>query len=321
MVSLSKLNRNSLGALAAVVSSGCFAVNDATIKLMSSDFALPQLMFLRSIIAILAIVLILAPFEGHKITLRTGHNKALIIRGILMIFANLFFFLGIAVLPIADTVGVFFICPLLILVLSVLFLGEKAGPRRWIAVFVGMAGVLIMLRPEGDGFRIALLLPILAALCYAILQVTTRAIGENVSGTTMALYLQISFFVFMGVLGLAFGDGRFDGQGGQLFAFLLRPWVWPEFADVPFLLLVGIATAGSNFFVGQAYRLGEATLVAPLEYVALPLGVIFGVVIFGDWPTFNSWIGMGLIVGAGLFVVWRESLSSQLPDRSPPRPQ
>ena len=86
-------------------------------------------------------------------------------------------------------------------------------------------------------------------------------------------------------------------------------------------LLIGAATAGSNYFVSQAYRLGEASLVAPLEYVALPMGVMFGVVIFGDWPGLSTWIGITLIVGAGLFVVWRETLVARSKKHQPPRPQ
>lgn len=321
MTALAHMSRNSLGAIAAITSSLCFSINDATVKFMSGDFALPQLMFLRSILAMAVIVFILSRLEGQKLSLRGSRRGVLVLRGLLMVLANLFFFLGIAVLPIADTVGVFFICPLLILAMSVLFLGEKAGPRRWSAVGIGLLGVLIMLRPGGDGFQIALILPLIAAACYAVLQVMTRAIGDAVSATTMSFYLQISFFVIMGAMGIAFGAGQLDGQGGTLFAFLLRPWVWPVAADLPLFLVIGVATAGSNYFVSQAYRLGEASLVAPLEYAALPMGVLFGVLIFGDWPSLNSWVGMTLIVGAGLFVVWRESLAAQAPDRQPPRPQ
>lgn len=321
MTALANMSKNTLGALAAVTSALCFSVNDATVKFMSGDFSLPQMMFLRSIIAMAAIYFVLSRLEGQKLSLRGSKQGALILRGVMMVFANLFFFLGIAVLPIADTVGVFFICPLMILVLSVVFLGEKAGPRRWSAVGVGLLGVLIMLRPGGEGFQIALILPLIAASCYAVLQVMTRAIGDAVSATTMSFYLQLTFFVVMGAMGLSFGAGQFDGQGGPLFAFLLRPWVWDIGADIPLFLLIGVATAGSNYFVSQAYRLGEASLVAPLEYVALPMGVLFGVVIFGDWPTLSSWIGMTLIVGAGLFVVWRETLVAQHKDPDPRRPQ
>lgn len=321
MVAFAHMSRNTLGAIAAVTSSLCFSVNDATVKFMSGDFSLPQMMFLRSIIAIAVILFVLAPFERQKLSLRGSRKGVLIVRGLLMVLANLFFFLGIAILPIADTVGIFFICPLMILAMSVVFLGETAGPRRWSAVGIGLIGVLIMLRPGGEGFQIAFLLPLIAAACYAILQVMTRAIGDAVTATTMSLYLQLTFFVVMGAMGIAFGAGQYDGMGGELFAFLLRPWIWPVMSDLPLFLIIGVATAGSNYFVSQAYRLGEASLVAPLEYVALPMGVMFGVVIFGDWPSVNSWVGMILIVGAGLFVVWRESLAAQSPDRHPPRPQ
>lgn len=317
----SHMSRNSLGAAAAVASAFCFSVNDATVKFMSGAYALPELMFLRTIIATAVIFFVLVPISGEKVTLRGNRHGILILRGILMVLANLFFFLGIAVLPIADTVGVFFVCPLLILILSIVFLGERAGPRRWIAVAIGLLGVGIMLRPGGEGFQVALILPILGALCYAIHQVATRAIGDRVTAATMALYMQITFFVVMGAMGLAFGAGQFDGQGGPLFAFLLRPWILPPSDDLALFLLIGAATAGSNYFVSQAYRLGEASLVAPLEYVALPMGVMFGVVIFGDWPGLSTWIGITLIVGAGLFVVWRETLVARSKKHQPPRPQ
>lgn len=306
MRAIHTMSNNALGASAAVTATVCFTLNDVTVKFLSGDFALPQLMFLRAIIAIAVLAGLLISLERPIQKPVPRHRGLLILRGVLMVLANLFFFLGIAVLPLADTVGIFFVCPMIITAFSVIFLKETVGIRRWMAVGLGLLGVIVMMRPGTEGFQIAMLLPILAAIAYALCHILTRNLGRAVSGATMAIYMQLTFLVLMGLLGLIFGGGQLSGQGGVLFEFLLRPWVLPAGPDIVLLVFIGFATAGSNYFVSQAYRLGEASLVAPLEYVAIPIGVILGVLVFGDWPSLSSWIGITLIVSAGLFLLWRE---------------
>jgi drug/metabolite transporter (DMT)-like permease len=256
MAALATMSKNTLGAAAAVIGALCFSVNDATIKFLSSDFSLPQMMFLRSAIAIPVILLFFAPLARERLSLRGGNVGLLAIRGVFMVLANMTFFLGLAVLPLAEVTGVFFISPLVILVLSVVFLKERAGPWRWGAVIVGLLGVLYMLQLDqigfSGGFQVALILPLLASVFYAIVHVITRSVGDHTNATTLAFYLQFCFFVIMGILGLAFGGGSLEGHGGELFAFLLRPWFWPSVGDVLPLLLIGCAVAGYNYFISQA---------------------------------------------------------------------
>ena len=118
MAVFANMSRNSLGAMAAVASATCFTINDVAVKAMSAGYSLPQMMFLRSMIAMIVILFIFAPLARERVSLRGNRHFIHILRGVMMVMANMFFFLGLALVPIADNVGVFFISPLLVLILS-----------------------------------------------------------------------------------------------------------------------------------------------------------------------------------------------------------
>lgn len=296
----------SLGALSALAATAFFSLNDTAIKFLSTGYALHQVVLIRAIIAAALLLAIIVPLEGGFGVLKTRRIGMHLIRGFCVVFANMTFFIGLSVLPLADTVAVFFISPLIITALSVVILGEKVGPRRWLAVCAGLLGVVIMVRPGSDQFQIALLLPVLAAVAYAFLHILTRKIGATESAATMSVYIQLTFIVVSGVIGLALGQGQLAGKGGPLFEFMLRGWSWPDTRDWWILGLLGVSSAFGGFFISQAYRLAQASVIAPLEYTAMPMAIIFGILFFDEWPELTSWIGMSLIIGAGLFVFWRE---------------
>ncbi len=308
-----------LGPLSALVATFFFSINDAAIKFLSGDYALHQIVLTRSLIGLAVLAVIILPFQGGLRVLHTQRLPMHMLRGFCVVAANTTFFLGLAVLPLADAMAVFFISPLLITAFSALLLGEHIGPRRQMAVAAGMVGVLIMIRPGAGDFNIALLLPLLAAFAYAMLHVLTRKIGGTESAATMSIYIQVTFILVSSLVGLGLGHGHFAGRGPELFDFLLRPWGWPAASDWPLLVLLGVASAGGGFFISQAYRLSEASLIAPLEYIALPIAVALGIIIFDEWPAPTTWIGMALIIGAGLFVFWRESVTDA--DTGPDRPR
>jgi len=199
----------------------------------------------------------------------------------------------------------------------VVFLGEYVGPRRWAAVIVGLLGVVIMMRPGTASFQYASLLPVVAATAYAGLHMLTRLIGRTESAATMAVYIQIVFIAVCVIIGLAVGDGRFGDQSDPSLRFLLRAWEWPVAADFPLFVLVGFGVAVGGYFISQAYRVAEASMVAPFEYLALPLSVLWGILIFDEWPDAVSYFGMALILGAGLFIVWREAVTAKVQLQNP----
>ena len=292
-----------LGPISALVATFFFSINDAAIKFLSGDYALHQIVLTRSVIGLALLLAIIVPLQGGFAVLRTKRMPMHLLRGFCVVFANTTFFLGLSVLPLADAMAVFFVSPLIITLFSALFLGEKIGPRRLIAVAAGLVGVLIMVQPGGTGFEAALLLPMIAAVSYAFLHVLTRKIGGTESAATMSVYIQIVFIVVSATVGLTLGHGAWQEAGGEMLSFLLRAWHVPAVSDWWLLALLGVASAGGGFFISQAYRLSEASLIAPLEYAAMPMAVTFGIVIFDEWPATTNLAGHGADHWRGAFCV------------------
>lgn len=287
----------------------CISVNDMLIKQLSGDYPLHQMVFVRSLIGI-GFSFILVQFEGGLGILRTATPGLHLLRGLLVVIANMAFFTALAVIPLADATALFFVAPLIITLLSIPILGEKVGFRRISAVVAGFCGVLVMLSPGAAGLgtpRLVLLLPVAAALAYALMQILTRRLGINSKASAMAVYIQGTFLMVSAGFWLVAGDGRYAvGVENDSLRFLLRAWRWPEDADLPLFALLGAGSAVIGYALSQAYRLAAAATVAPFEYASMPLAILWGWLIWGDLPGGRVAFGIALIVGAGLYVFLRE---------------
>ena len=297
------------GALWAAVAAVCFSAVDVIIKFLSGDYPLYQITFLRTFVALAVILFLIIPLTGSYADLRTRHLRVQVIRGILVVVANFLFFLGLAALPLAEAVAIFFVSPLLIAVFSIIFLGDTVGPRRWAAIAVGMFGVLIILRPGSEAFRIAALLPVGAAACYAMLHVLTRRIGTGDSATALVFYTQLTMLAVSTAMGLALGHGAFDRFDHPSAAFLLRAWSWPTGLDASLIVLLGVTIAIGGYAISAAYRRSDPAFIAPFEYVAMPFAVFWGITIFNEYPDRIAVTGILLILGSGLVLIWREAIA------------
>lgn len=306
---MSKLPSSAIaGIVAAVLASVAFTLNDAGMKFFSGDYPLHQLVFIRAFVAILLTLAIIMPLEGGYRNIRTNVLGLHLIRGLCVVTANMMFFLGLATIPLSEATAIFFVSPLVLTVFSVVFLSERVGLRRWMAVLFGLLGAVIMLRPGAGTFQAAALLPLAAAVAYAALHTLTRKIGATESASTMAFYIHLTMISVSAAIGLAFGDGKFAGTGVPSLEFLFRAWQWPPAFDAMIMVAIGCASALGGYLISQAYRVSPAALIAPFEYVALVLAIIWGITLFGEWPDMVAWIGTGFILGGGLFVLWRESV-------------
>ena len=302
-----RLSPTSLAPLTALIAVTLFSMNDVLMKLFSDGYALHQIVLIRSVMGLVLTVLVMAPLAGGFHLLRTKRLGVHMARAGCVFFANMMFFLGLAGLPLADAVALFFVSPFIITIFSVIFLGETVGPRRWMAVALGMLGVLIVLRPGTSAFQIRSLFPIAAAFGYAGLHILTRYMRETENAVSMTFYIQVMFLGMCILLGLWMGDGRFETSAPEALVFLVRPWVIPETSHVLMMLLLGVFASVGGYCISQAYRLGEAALIAPFEYLALPLSIVWGVLFFGEWPDVIAWLGITLILASGLYTVWREN--------------
>ena len=316
-----EINSKLLGISCIILAHVFFTTQDMAIKFISGDYALHQVMMTRSIVAILFTLLIFVPIDGGFKYLRTQRLGLHLLRGFGIVIANLCFFTALISMPLAEVKAIFFIAPLLITALSVFLIGEKVGLRSWVAVLVGLLGVIIMLRPGSGFFNPASILPLVAALAYALVQIMTRKIGENEKASTMAFYIQLNFVAVSGLMGLIFGDGHLADPSQPTLNYLFRTWTVPSWGDGMIIIGIGLINGLAAYFISQAYRISKAGIVAPFEYVALPCSIFWSITVFGDWPDTVSWLGIVLIAGAGLFIAYSETVQGRKNDLYRPIPR
>ena len=287
------------------------SLNDVMIKQLSGGYPLHQMVFVRSAIGLFFGVA-LVQLEGGWHILKTRRPILHALRGLLLVASNLTYFTALAVIPLADATALFFVAPLFITLLSIPILGEKVGILRLSAVCIGFAGVVVMQRPWESGEslnvnRIILLLPVVAALTYALNQILTRKLGVESKASALAVYVQTAFLLVSALFWLVAGDGRYaEGVEDESLVFLLRAWVWPTSSDWYIFVGLGVNSAIVGYCLSQAYRMADAATIAPFEYVGLPLAVFWGWSLFAEIPVLEVWIGMAFILGSGLFVFLRE---------------
>ncbi|MEJ6388422.1 DMT family transporter [Gymnodinialimonas ulvae] len=287
----------------------CISINDMLIKLLSGGYPLHQMVFIRSIIGVGFTALILMR-EGGISLLRTDQPGLHLIRALLIVVANMTFFAALAVMPLGVATALFFVAPLFITLLAIPVLGERVGVHRLTALVIGFVGVGVMMLPASDFGAVprgALFLPIIAAACYAGMQVMTRKLGAKSAASAMAIYIQLAFIGVSAVFWVSVGDGRLAAQvESESLVFLLRAWIWPAPEDVWKFAVLGLMSGMIGYCLSQAYRLGDAATVASFEYAALPMAIFLGWIVFGERPGWVMLLGTALIAGAGLYVFARE---------------
>ncbi|MBS7457311.1 DMT family transporter [Coralloluteibacterium stylophorae] len=287
--------RAALWMLAAVF---LFALMDGGMKWLAADYPPLQVATLRGAAAlppILAWVLL----RGRGATLLRVHWRLHLLRGALGIAMMFGFVYGLARMPMATAYSIVFVAPLLITALAVPLLGERVGPRRWTAIAIGMAGVLVVLRPRGEGLvSIAGLALLLAALCYAAAAITVRLLAQRDSTEAMVFWFLALLTVGAGAL--AWAD-----------------WRPLRVEDAPAIAVVGIAGALGQVALTQAFRLGEASQIAPLEYSGLVWVVLMDLTVWRVLPDAPTWLGAAIIVASGLYLMRRERVRA---GQAPPPP-
>lgn len=296
------------GVLMALAGAVVFSVNDMAIKFLSGDYPLHQVILLRGLIGMAFLLTVIAVTGGNFGQLRSRRLGRHGLRILCVLIANVTYFLGLAALPLADAVALAFVAPVLITLLSAVLLGEKVGPHRLAAVAVGLAGTVVLMRPGSGAFQPAAVLVLISALAYALGQLMARSMRETESAVTLSVYLQGGFLVTAALMGLVAGDGRFAGSTDPSMQFLLRGWIWPPLSDLPYFLATGLAASLGGLLMAQAYRTLEAAVAAPFEYAAIPMAIFWGIMVFDTWPDRTGLIGMAMIIVAGLYTVWRETV-------------
>nr|WP_245156473.1 DMT family transporter [Lysobacter solisilvae] len=269
-----------------------FCLMDAGLKLLSAHYPPFQVATLRGASS-LPLVLAWALWTGGLRPLLRVRWSLHIMRGVLGIAMMAGFVYALRTLPLSTAYAIFFVAPLMITALSVPFLGEHVGPRRWTAIAIGLVGVIVVLRPTGEGMMsLAGLAVVVAAFGYSVSAITVRIILRTDS--TQALMVWLLVFMAAGAGALAAPD-----------------WVALRAQDAWLIAGIGVAGALGQYTITEAFRLGEASLIAPLEYTALVWGVMLDATLWGVLPDSVTWLGAAIIVASGLYLLRRERVHTE----------
>ena len=235
----------------------------------------------------------------------------LMARGSILVGSMLTYFLGLTVFQLWEMTAIFFVCPVIISLLSVPLLGERLGLWRGFAVLVGFAGVIVILIPKINGGMTnlgwPLLFPLGSAFFYAAYQIVTRMMRDDASALTMSVVQILAYFCFGLIFGLLLWLLPISFEEDTPSAFLLRDWIVPDWRHWVLMGLCAAIVLFLSFAAANAYRVAEATFVAPFEYAAVPFAIFWGGMIWGNWPDWYGYVGTAMIIGAGLLILVRES--------------
>ena len=282
-----------------------FSAQDVIIKMMSGGYPLSQVLTIRCLVACVPLYFLLHFGGGGLRALKSRRMGMLTFRAVMLLGAYTSYYLAMATIPLAVAVALFFAAPLFIVLLAQPYLGEKVGLRQLVAVLVGFGGVVVICRPDTGLLDMAALLALASAFFYGFACLQARKISDTESGAVMAAYQNIVFLggaLVIAALTNAGADLSASVQHPSL-AFLLRPWVMPSLTDFLLMAATGLVGACGSFLLTQAYRLAEANVVAPFEYSAILMATLLGWLFFGEVPDRYTLIGIGLIIGAGLYVL------------------
>jgi drug/metabolite transporter (DMT)-like permease len=271
-----------------------FTGMDAVIKGVSETFPTGELVFFRNLFAFGPILIFMMSQGG--IQLRTRHLGGHLARGLFGVSAMYCYFLSYKLLPLSDAIALGLSGPIFLTILSIPFLGEKVGIRRWSACIVGFVGVLIMTRPGAGIWQPEALVPLLAAVFYALAMISIRKLTATEGSGTIVFY----FTLFATAAGLATAPlGAVDPA---------LAWVWPTGTDWLIVLTIGLMGGCGQILITIAFRCAPVSVVAPFDYMALVYGFILGFVFFAEVPDAYLIVGGATVVASGLYIVHREAV-------------
>ena len=274
------------GIVCMLVGTLLLTADDALMKWLAAGYPIGEIVVVRNLFAYIIITALTWRAGGISV-LRVASVRAQALRAGLFVISAFSFIGGLSLLPLADAVAISYSGPLILMALAVPLLGERVGWRRWVAVLVGFIGVMLIIRPTGDAFRWAALLPLTAATAGAVRDIVTRRISVTDSSVCI-LFWSMTAVTLAGLCTLPFG------------------WQAIQPRDLMLLSLNGLVVGGAQFFLIEALRFTEAKVVAPFRYSSMIWAVLFGFIVWGDLP--NMWVLAGtiLVVGCGLYVIRAE---------------
>ncbi len=275
------------GMLAAIAAFFLFSIMAVCAKLLSERHSVIEIAFYRNLIGTLPFLFLIFVLGKREILIIKSRPAAVGFRAVLGAVSLTTTFAAFSIMPMAETTVLLFTASLFIPVLGVFVLGERVGPYRWAAVFIGFAGVVVMASPAGNLNTLGIAIALTASLMHAVLQVVLRYLGKFESPETVTFYFMVI---------------------GTLITALPLPFiaVTPTLDDIPLLFGLGLTGAAAQWFLSVAFRNAPAAVVTVFNYTGIVWAMLFGWMIFNDWPAPLVLLGVAIVIGSNVLMVWRE---------------
>ena len=263
--------------------------NDTLLKWLTGGYPVGEIMFVRGLFVMVPIAFLVWRAGGIE-TLVTRNIRDQALRAALMIAGTYMFVTGLRYLPLADAISIAFAGPLFVTAMADPLLGERVGWRRWMAVLIGFAGILIIFRPGGTAFQWAALFPLGASFTGALRDILTRKLSASDSSESLLTYSTV---------GVALGGLASAPFGG---------WQPVPMTDLAVFVAIGVLIAGAHFLMIETFRYAEVALVSPFKYVSVLWATVFGYLVFGDIPSSSTLLGGAVVISSGIYILHRERL-------------
>ncbi len=283
---MKKGDRPVLGIWFMLASVFCLTLEDALSKWLTTDYSIPQVIFLRSVIGLLVLVP-MAHRDGGWSSLKTQSPGLHVFRSLTMAAISFLFVYALRFLPLADITALVLLGPIIVVVLSVPMLNEKMGFHAWVAALLGMLGMLLVVRPGTGIFQPEALMVLLVAFLYSLIIITARSHKETETTTALTFYPQVTLVIASAV-------------------FVPSLWQTPGPFEWALFVVLGIVTGFAYLLVTIAVRHASPTVIAPFEYTGLIWAMLFGVLVWNELPDALTMLGIAIITCSGLYVLHRE---------------
>ncbi len=271
-----------------LVGSALLTLSDAIVKSLTAYYPTGQILFVRALFVFLPIMLFTWRAGGVAV-LRIHNVKGQIGRALCVVGSATCYITGLNYLPLTDMVAIGFANPLVVTAMAPIFLSEKVGWRRWLAVMVGFMGVLFMVRPAGEAVQWAVIFPMAAVMFGATRDIVTRHLHRS-DRTEAVLFVSTLVVMLAGLATWPFGWNTLDPR--HLLHFLS----------------IGLLVGGAHFMVIESFRLGEVAVVSPFKYTNMIWATLFGFLLFGHLPGSSTIVGALIVIVSGIYILRRETV-------------
>ena len=303
-------NNNPKGIILILLGMMIFSVQDSIMKYIYNFVSLYEVYLIRTLVSFVVILLFLK-IAKKPIIFKTQYPLLTYCRVILFFFGFSSFYISLTVMPLVTATALFFVTPFLITIFAKFFLKEQIGPRRWLAVIIGFAGVYIILNPNFSNFDYLSLTPIFCAFCYSLSMIIIKKTSEKDSVYTQTFTFYIGAIIISLIFYFIIGDGQYNTTDHPAFQFIFREWFTSLETSMLIMIATGLTASVAFLLLFTAYRIASPAVISPFEYSIIIWSSLSGWFFFNEIPDLKTIIGIFLIVCGGIYIFFREKAQDQ----------